>query len=169
MTPDPPLVRIGIGYDLHRLKRGGRLVLGGVNVNADFGADAHSDGDVVIHAITDALLGAAAIAADIGDLFPDADPAWKNADSRVFIEEAVRRVRESGLRPVQADVVILLERPKLGSFKDAIRRRVAELLGVEPDRVGVKAKTHEGVDAVGEGRAVACHAVVGLAAAESET
>lgn len=165
MTPLPPLIRIGIGYDLHRLAPGRPLILGGVRVESPVGADAHSDGDVVLHALTDALLGAAA-AGDIGDLFPDTDSAWKNADSSHFVAAAVRRVRDAGLRPAQADIVILLERPKLGSNKEAIRRRVAELLGLDPAAVGVKAKTHEGVDAIGEGRAVACHAVVGLAAEE---
>lgn len=168
MMPHPPLVRIGIGCDLHRLRPGLPLVLGGVRVESPVGADAHSDGDVVLHSLTDALLGAIA-GGDIGDLFPDTDPAWKNADSAQFVTAAMDRVRAAGLRPAQADIVILLERPKLGSAKEAIRRRVAELLDLEPAGVGVKAKTHEGVDAVGEGRAVACHVVVGLAAAESKT
>lgn len=166
MTPQPPIIRIGIGYDLHRLRPGVPLILGGVRVESPVGADAHSDGDVVLHALTDALLGAAA-AGDIGDLFPDTDAAWKDADSSQFVTAAVQRVRDAGLQTAQADIVILLERPKLGSSKEAIRQRVAELLGVAPSAVGVKAKTHEGVDAVGEGRAVACHVVVGLTAVEN--
>lgn len=161
-TPlEPAIVRIGLGDDLHRLQAGGRLVLGGVPIESPVGTIAHSDGDVVLHALTDALLGAAA-QPDIGDLFPDTDPANKNADSRRFVDAAVRRLADIGLRPAQTDIVILLERPKLAPYKDAIRASVAALLGISADRVGVKAKTSEGVGPVGEGVAVAARVIVGL-------
>jgi len=155
--------RIGLGYDLHRLEAGRRLVLGGVPIPHDAGPVGHSDGDVLLHAVTDALLGAAGLG-DIGDRFDDRDPAHRDRPSREFVEEALRAVAEKNLRPVSVDTVVVLERPRLGPRKAEIRTRLAALLGLPEDRVGVKAKTHEGVDAIGAGQAVAAQAVVLLAA-----
>ncbi len=155
----PSLFRIGHGFDLHRLEPGLTLIVGGVRVEHDRGCDAHSDGDVVYHAVTDAVLGALG-QEDIGQLFPDDDPRWKAADSRIFVQEAVRRMRDAGFAVGNLDATIILQRPKLQPHKAAIRQHLAELLGCDADRVNVKGKTHERVDALGENRAIACHAVV---------
>jgi len=151
--------RIGHGYDLHRLQPGPRLVLAGIVVSEDVRPVSHSDGDVVLHAIVDALLGAIG-QGDIGELFPNTDPRWKDAPSRVFVEEAYRRVKEAGYVVGNVDVTILAERPKLKSFKPAMADAVAGMLHVSRDQVNVKAGTNEGCDAVGRGEAVAAHAVV---------
>jgi 2-C-methyl-D-erythritol 2,4-cyclodiphosphate synthase len=155
--PSPFL--IGHGYDLHRLQPGGRLVLGGVEVADDMSPVAHSDGDVVIHALVDALLGAIGLG-DIGEIFPNTDPQWKDAPSRVFLEHVYGRVRAAGYALVNADVTILAERPKLKSFKPAMRQYLTDFLG---GPVNVKAGTNEGCDAIGRGEAIAAHAVVLLA------
>ena len=155
--------RIGHGFDLHRLEAGFELVVGGVKLAHDRGCDAHSDGDVVCHAVTDAVLGALG-QEDIGQLFPDDDAKWKGADSSVFVEEAVRRMREAGYRISNLDVTVILQKPKLGPHKDAIKTNLARLLGCESSQVNLKGKTHEKVDALGENRAIACHAVVLLCA-----
>ncbi len=154
-------MRIGHGFDLHRLEAGRPLVVGGVTIPHDHGCVAHSDGDVVYHAVTDAVLGALG-QADIGQLFPDDDPRWKGQDSRVFVEEAARRMSAAGYALGNLDVTVVLQRPKLSPHKAAMHANLAGLLGVadEPGRVNLKGKTHERVDAVGEGRAIACHAVV---------
>ncbi len=158
-------MRIGHGYDLHRLEPlgpGGAarpLVLGGVRLEHDRGPVAHSDGDALYHAVTDALLGAIA-EPDIGQLFPDTDPRHDAQDSEIFLAEAVRRVRAVGLQVVNLDATVILERPKLSPHKDAMRANIARVLGVEVSCVNVKGKTHEKVDAVGEGRAVEVHVVV---------
>ncbi len=162
--PTPADVRIGHGYDLHRLESrppagdGRPFILGGVEIPHDRGPVSHSDGDALLHAITDAVLSVAG-APDIGTLFPDRDPQWKDADSSVFLTEATRRLDAAGWRLANIDATVICERPKLGPHRDAIRARLAALLGVELDQVNIKAKTHEGVDAVGEGRAVETHAV----------
>lgn len=171
--PDPP-TRVGHGYDLHRLEpvdaaagsnRGGRpLVLGGVWLEHDRGPVGHSDGDALYHAVTDALLGALAMP-DIGQLFPDTDPRHDGRNSAEFLAEAVRRVRAAGWTPGNVDCTVVLERPKLGPHKERMRGNIAELLGVAPDCVNVKGKTHERVDAVGEGRAVEVHVVALLSRA----
>lgn len=153
------LPRIGHGFDLHRLEPGRDLIVCGVTLDHERGCDAHSDGDVVYHAVTDALLGALG-QEDIGQLFPDNDPAWKGADSAVFVREAAKRMADAGYAIGNLDVTIILERPKLGPHKDAMKRNLADLLGCDLSRVNLKAKTHEGVDALGENRAIACHAVV---------
>lgn len=155
---------VGHGYDLHRLEPtppagpGRPFVLGGVRIDHDRGPVAHSDGDALLHALTDALLGAIG-APDIGQLFPDTDPRHDAADSRVFLEQAVRRVRDAGFRPVNVDATVVCERPKIGPHKAAIRANLAGMLGLPVGRVNVKGKTHEGVDAVGQGRAVEVFAV----------
>jgi 2-C-methyl-D-erythritol 2,4-cyclodiphosphate synthase len=151
--------RIGHGYDLHRLQPGGRLVLGSIEVSTDISPIAHSDGDVVLHALVDALLGAIA-QGDIGELFPNTDPQWKNAPSKLFVEEAMKRVTAAGYTVANTDITILAERPKLKKFKPQIRQAVADMLNVKIDQVNIKAGTNEGVDAIGEGKAIAAHAVV---------
>jgi 2-C-methyl-D-erythritol 2,4-cyclodiphosphate synthase len=156
--------RIGHGYDLHRLQPGGQLILGTIAVSADISPVAHSDGDVVLHALVDALLGAIG-EGDIGELFPNTDPRWKNAASRVFVEAAMQRVNAAGFAVGNADITILAERPKLKAFKLAMRQAVAELLGVDICNVNIKAGTNEGVDAIGRGEAIAAHAVVLLVSA----
>jgi 2-C-methyl-D-erythritol 4-phosphate cytidylyltransferase/2-C-methyl-D-erythritol 2,4-cyclodiphosphate synthase len=156
--------RVGVGYDLHRLVEGRALVLGGVAIPAERGALGHSDADVVCHAVTDAVLGAAR-AGDIGQHFPDTDPKWKDASSVMLLKQAVALVAAKGLAVENVDVVVVLERPKLGPHRAAIEQRLAEALGVDAGRVSVKAKTNEGVDAVGRGEAIAAHAVCMLVGA----
>jgi 2-C-methyl-D-erythritol 4-phosphate cytidylyltransferase/2-C-methyl-D-erythritol 2,4-cyclodiphosphate synthase len=160
------LGRVGIGYDLHRLVEGRALVLGGVVVPAPKGAQGHSDADVICHAITDAILGAASLG-DIGHHFPDTDPAWKGASSLDLLARAAALVRDAGFAVTQADVVVILESPRLGPHRDAMRARVASALGIDAPSVSIKAKTNEGVDAVGRGEAVAAHAVAVLGPAEA--
>lgn len=151
--------RVGHGFDLHRLEPGLSLIVGGERLDHDRGCDAHSDGDVVYHAVTDAVLGGLG-QDDIGVLFPDDDAKWKAADSRVFVEEAARRMRDAGYAIGNLDVTVILQRPRLAPHKPAVRANLAALLGCDVSQVNVKGKTHERVDALGENRAVACHAVV---------
>ena len=153
--------RIGHGFDLHRLEPGLPLVVGGERLEHDRGCVAHSDGDVVYHAVTDAILGALG-EEDIGQLFPDDDDANKNADSARFVDEAVLKMRGRGYEIGNLDVTIILQRPKLSPHKADFRQNLAGLLGCAADRVNVKGKTHEKVDALGENRAIACHVVVML-------
>jgi 2-C-methyl-D-erythritol 4-phosphate cytidylyltransferase/2-C-methyl-D-erythritol 2,4-cyclodiphosphate synthase len=158
----PP--RAGAGYDLHRLVDGRRLVRAGVELDDRRGPLGHSDGDVVCHAIVDALLGAAG-AGDIGRHFPNTDPQWKDAAGLDLLGRAVAVIRAAGYRVTNVDVTVVLERPKLSPHADAIRARLAPVLGVAAGAVSVKAKTNEGVDAVGRGEAIAAHAVAMIAAA----
>ena len=150
--------RVGVGYDLHRLVEGRPLVLGGVQISSDRGALGYSDADVICHSVTDAILGAAR-AGDIGQHFPDTDPKWKDASSIALLKQAVSLVQGRGLAVENVDVVVVLETPKLGPHRSAIEERLAEALDVDVSRVSVKAKTNEGVDAVGRGEAIAAHAV----------
>lgn len=152
-------MRIGSGHDTHRLAEGYPLWLGGVRVEYAKGLVGHSDADVVLHAVTDALLGALAWG-DIGDLYPDTDPRYKGCDSAKFVTETVARLNREGLRVVNLDVTIFAQEPKLGPIKQRIRQRVAELLDVEIERVSVKAKTGEHVGHIGRGEAIGCHATV---------
>lgn len=154
--------RIGIGYDLHRLAEGRRLILGGVEVPFERGLTGHSDADVVLHAVADALLGAAGLP-DLGDLFPDTDPAYRGADSAALVTEVLHRVRAAGFGVHNVDVIIHAQAPRLTGLKRRIADSVAALLEAPAGCVSVKAKTGEGLDAVGEGRAIACTAVVSLA------
>lgn len=156
--PLAPTSRAGTGYDLHRLVEGRTLVLGGITVPAERGALGHSDADVVCHAATDAILGAACLG-DIGRHFPDDDQAWKDASSIHLLRRAAAMVREAGYEVENLDVVVVLERPRIAPFLDRIRDGVAEACSVTSDRVSVKGKTNEGVDAVGRGEAIAAHAV----------
>ncbi|MBN2562863.1 MAG: 2-C-methyl-D-erythritol 2,4-cyclodiphosphate synthase [Phycisphaerae bacterium] len=153
--------RVGIGTDIHRLEPGGPLRLGGIDIPFDQRLSGHSDGDVVLHAVTDAILGAACLP-DIGERFPDDDPAYKGADSRLFLRDVVEEIASRGYVVLSVDVVIHAERPKLTEYKRAIRGCVADLVGLRGDRVSIKAKTNEGLDAVGRGEAIACTSVVGL-------
>lgn len=152
-------MRTGIGYDIHRMAPGRRLVLGGVVLESPFGLVGHSDADVVLHALCDALLGAAGLP-DIGELFPDSDPANKDADSRRFVAAVLTLLIERGWAVVNADVIIHAERPRLAGRKRDIQQSLAGLLGVPSDAVGVKAGTHEGLDAVGRGEAIAATVAV---------
>jgi 2-C-methyl-D-erythritol 2,4-cyclodiphosphate synthase len=139
-----PEKRIGYGWDSHEFKRGIPLKIGGVRIEHARGLGGHSDGDVLLHAITDALLGAVA-APDIGSLFPPSDPQWKGADSTVFLQEALQRVRQAGYQIANLDSTLILTEPKIGPQTPAIRARVAELLGIPGDAIGIKAKTPEGM------------------------
>jgi 2-C-methyl-D-erythritol 2,4-cyclodiphosphate synthase len=152
-------MRVGIGHDTHRLEAGRPLLLGGVRVDHPRGLAGHSDADVVLHAVCDALLGAAGLG-DIGDAYPDADPRWKDAESTLFLRETLRTLNHGGWKPVNLDVIVFAQEPKLGPVKGAIRDRLAELLGLPPDAVNVKAKTGEGVGHIGRAEAIACQAVV---------
>lgn len=152
-------VRVGLGWDNHRLAAGRALVLGGVRVPCEFGFEAHSDGDVLLHAVTDALLGALALG-DIGMHFPDTDPRWKDCDSAVFVQHAAALVRERGYRISNVDATVILQRPKLGPLRAEIRANLARLLGLGEDRVSVKFKTAEKVGPVGEGRSAEAQAAV---------
>ncbi len=154
-------VRTGLGWDVHRTAPGRPLLLGGVKVPAEFGLEGHSDADVLAHAITDAILGAAALG-DIGMHFPDSDPRWKGADSLVFLRHARELAEARGYRIVNVDSTVILERPKLKDFRAAIRARIAETLDLEVDRVSVKFKTAEQVGPVGEGRSAEAQAIVTL-------
>jgi 2-C-methyl-D-erythritol 2,4-cyclodiphosphate synthase len=154
--------RVGTGYDLHRLVEGRPLVLGGVEIPAVRGALGHSDADVVCHAATDAILGAASLG-DIGRHFPDTDQRWKDASSIDLLRQAVVMVHTAGFRVVNLDVVVILEKPKIAPHLDRIRAQLAGVLEILVGRVSVKGKTNEGVDAVGRGEAIAAHAVALLA------
>jgi 2-C-methyl-D-erythritol 2,4-cyclodiphosphate synthase len=154
-------VRCGIGYDLHRLAEGRKLMIGGIEVPFDKGPVGHSDGDVVAHALCDALLGAAGLG-DIGTHFPDSDPKWKGANSLLFLEHARKLLDQKDFQIEYVDVVVILERPKLGPHFSKMRAALAKSLGVSPESIHLKAKTNEGVDAVGRGEAIACHVVATL-------
>lgn len=161
-TQSPPggetTLRIGSGYDLHRLVEGRRLILGGVVIPFDRGLAGHSDADAVCHAVTDAILGGAG-AGDIGRHFPDTDAAWKDADSLALLARAAQIVGHAGFSVVNVDVVVIAERPKLVPYIDAMRSTLAGALGVAVDRVSVKGKTNEGVDSTGAGASIAVHAI----------
>ncbi len=149
--------RIGHGYDIHRLQTGGRLMMGGVRVSEQMSPIAHSDGDVVAHALVDALLGAMGLG-DIGLRFPTTDTKWKDADSSIFVLDAMRELAGRGGRVVNADVTIAAERPRLSGFRDGMAEKLREWLGTP--HVNVKAGTNEGCDAIGNGQAVAATVVV---------
>jgi 2-C-methyl-D-erythritol 2,4-cyclodiphosphate synthase len=149
-------LRIGYGWDSHEFKTGVPLMIGGVKLPHDKGLAGHSDGDVLLHAITDALLGAVA-AGDIGSFFPPSDPKWKGADSAIFLKEALKQVKEKGYRIENVDSTLILDAPKIGPHARTIQARVAELLGIAADAVGIKAKTPEGM---GTENAAIAHAAV---------
>ena len=153
--------RVGIGYDIHRLAEGRRLVLGGVTIDYPLGLLGHSDGDVVLHAVTDALLGAAGLG-DIGDLFPDTDPAYRDADSKKLLAQVMELVARAGFAANNIDLIVHAEKPKLTEHKRAIAASIAELTGLEPDRVNVKAKTNEGLGPLGHADGIACTATASI-------
>ncbi|MGA2297045.1 MAG: 2-C-methyl-D-erythritol 2,4-cyclodiphosphate synthase [FCB group bacterium] len=148
---------VGFGYDSHKLVPGRKLLLGGVLIESESGAMAHSDGDTLLHALCDALLGAAGLG-DIGELFPDSEIKYKDADSKIFVKEIIGLLKKKSLNIVNIDVTILLEKPKLNKYKQAIRQSISELCKIPFDRVNIKAKTNEGMGFVGhsEGIAVYC-------------
>lgn len=157
LVPSPP-PRVGHGYDIHRLVDGRRLVLGGVELPSDFGLLGHSDADALLHAVIEALLGAAGLP-DIGEHFPDTDPRYKDVDSRKLLAATLEALRSRGLKPLQVDASIIAERPRLKAHKSAIKASLCTLLGLPEDRVAVKARTNEGLDAIGRGEAIAVHCV----------
>ncbi len=157
-------MRIGYGWDSHEFKRGVPLRIGGVELEYERGLAGHSDGDVLLHALTDALLGAIA-AGDIGIYFPPSDPKWKNADSAIFVQQAMKRVRQAGYRVVNVDSTLILAGPKIGPHAQRIASRVAKLIGAKPGDVGIKAKTPEGM---GTDDAAIAHVVVLLDRGASE-
>jgi 2-C-methyl-D-erythritol 4-phosphate cytidylyltransferase/2-C-methyl-D-erythritol 2,4-cyclodiphosphate synthase len=159
--------RVGTGYDLHRLVAERPLVLAGVTIASDCGPQGHSDGDVICHALCDALFGAAA-AGDIGQHFPNTDSRWKDAAGLDLLTRAVAIVAQLGWRPASVDVTVILERPRLGPHLPAVRAAIAEALALDQGQVGVKAKTNEGVDATGRGEAIAAHAVAVLIVGDTE-
>jgi 2-C-methyl-D-erythritol 2,4-cyclodiphosphate synthase len=158
-------MRIGYGWDSHAFKPGVPLKIGGLSIDHPEGLAGHSDGDVLLHALTDALLGAVS-AGDIGSFFPPGDPRWKNADSAIFLDLALEEIRNAGYRIVNVDTTLVLAAPKIGPIAGELRERVAELLGVKPADVGIKAKTPEGLDADHVAQA---HAVVLLESVEGPT
>jgi len=153
--------RCGIGYDLHRLESGRKLIVGGLHLPFDKGPAGHSDGDVLAHALCDALFGAAGLG-DIGTHFPDNDPQWKGANSLIFLEHAGKLLDEKGFAIEHVDAVVILEKPKLGPHFPAMREIIATALKVTADKIHLKAKTNEGVDALGRGEAIAAWAVATL-------
>ncbi len=155
----PGRMRIGAGYDIHRLKAGRRLILGGVLIESVLGLDGHSDADVVLHSISDALLGAAALG-DIGEHFPDTSPEWKDADSAVMLRQVLDMISEQGYVIQNIDINIIAQEPRLGPAKKNIAANIAALLGLDTSQVSVKARTKEGLGPVGEGRAIEALAAV---------
>jgi 2-C-methyl-D-erythritol 2,4-cyclodiphosphate synthase len=152
-------VRVGIGFDSHNLVPGRKLVLGGVEVPFELGLDGHSDADVLIHAIIDALFGAAALGS-IGDHFPDTDARYSGIASTKLLEETMAKIRNAGFRPGNVDSVIVAEKPKLAPHIEGMRESIADIMGMQVDKLSVKATTTEGKDATGRGEAIAAHAVV---------
>lgn len=171
----PPLVsfvrnefRVGIGYDSHRLVEGRPLILGGVEIPSEKGLQGHSDADILLHAVTDAILGAAG-QGDIGELFPPSDPQWKDAESSVFLRHAAELLESYGWGLVNVDAVIVLERPRILPYRDRIRENVAAMLGIDPTAVGLKAKTNEGIGPVGAGELAVAHAIALIAGSGNKT
>ena len=154
-------VRVGIGYDVHRLVSGRPLVLGGVTIPHSKGLIGHSDADVVLHALADALLGAAGLP-DLGELFPDTDSSYRGIESKKLLSDVLRRVRERGLVPVNVDLIVHAEAPKLSPYKRQIAQSVATMTDLSQDAVSVKAKTNEGLGPLGRGEGIACTTIVSL-------
>jgi len=161
------MIRIGLGYDLHTLVDGRPLILGGVRIPFEKGEAGHSDGDALLHALTDSLLGAACLG-DIGEFFPPNDPQWKDADSRILLKAAWERIQAAGWHLENTDCVIAIQKPKILPYREAIRRSIASILTVNTDQVFVKAKTGEGIGIIGSGMAVAvwCSSLISRQAQE---
>lgn len=155
-------MRVGIGYDIHRFVEGRPLIVGGVTIPYERGLAGHSDGDVLLHAVADALLGAAALG-DIGTHFPDTDPKYEGADSAELLADAVELVKKEGFEVINVDTIIIAEEPKFAPYVEGIRNRVAGKLNLEVSAVSVKATTNEGLGAVGAGEAIAAWCVAGIA------
>ena len=153
------MFRIGHGYDAHRFKRGRKCILCGIEIPSDFGPDGHSDADVAAHALTDALFGAAALP-DIGSHFPDTSIEYKNADSMVLLRAAVDELRSLGYSPVNADITIVAQQPRLGKYIPDMKQHLEKIMGMEQGSVNVKATTEEGMGFTGTGEGIAAHAVV---------
>jgi 2-C-methyl-D-erythritol 2,4-cyclodiphosphate synthase len=154
----PPAFRVGIGYDSHRLVEGRPLILGGVAVPFEKGLQGHSDADVLLHAISDALCGAASLP-DIGQLFPDTDPQWQGVDSWKLLQAIAERARSNGWQIGNVDAVLIAQRPKIAPFVPQMRQRIAQALSIEVGQVNVRGKTAEGLGALGEGLGMEAHAV----------
>ncbi|HSQ30880.1 MAG TPA: 2-C-methyl-D-erythritol 2,4-cyclodiphosphate synthase [Gemmatimonadaceae bacterium] len=165
MTPPAAATRVGIGYDSHRFAPPGPLVLGGVLIPGDVHLEGHSDGDAVAHAITDAVLGAAALG-DIGEMFSNSDPANRGRDSIAMLRDAVKRVEQAGFKVQNVDVVVVAEQPRIGPHRERMRDRLSEALAVAPAGVIVKGKTNEGMGWIGRGEGVACIAVATIVSVE---
>lgn len=155
-------MRVGLGYDSHRLAEGRKLVLGGVEIPFEKGCVAHSDGDALIHAICDALLGAAGLS-DIGSHFPDTDNQYKNIDSKILLAKVVELLQQRGLKINNVDTTIIIEKPKMAPYHDAMVQTLAEVMGIEPTQLTIKAKTNEKMGFVGSGEGVVCFATCTLA------
>lgn len=155
------MTRVGIGYDLHRLAEGRKLIVGGIEVPHDKGSVGHSDGDVLSHAICDALLGAASLG-DIGTHFPDTDPKWKGVSSLLFLEHTRKLLDERRLQITHIDAVVICERPRLGPHFPGMRQALAKSLGIPQEQINLKAKTNEGTGEIGRGEAIAAHAIAAL-------
>lgn len=162
------MFRIGIGNDIHRLVEGRPLILGGVHVDSNRGGEGHSDADSLAHAIADAILGALA-EGDLGVHFPDTDPQWRDADSLQLLSRVVWLAHERGQDIVNVDATVMIEKPKLRPYIFSMREKLAEVLAIETSRVSVKAKSNEGLDAVGQGLAVAAQAVVLIVSGEDKS
>ncbi len=154
-------MRVGIGFDIHRMVPGRKCLLGGVEMAHDRGPLAHSDGDVLLHALVDAMLGAAALG-DIGELFPDTDPAYKDADSRTFVEKALHLVKQKGFRVTSVDSIVFADAPRVGPERENICQNIADMLSLGTGDVSVKGKTLEGLGAIGQGEAIAAQVIVVL-------
>lgn len=152
-------MRVGIGHDTHRLVEGRPLILAGVRIEHPLGLFGHSDADVVMHTVADALLGAAGLG-DIGEHYPDTDPQWAGLDGSVLLSDVLRRVADRGWQPVNCDVIVHAQQPKLSRFKPAMRANLANLLGLAVEAVNIKAKTGENVGPIGRSEAISCEAVV---------
>ena len=151
-------IRSGIGYDIHRITEGDHLRIGGVEVSRELRFISHSDGDVLLHALIDSLLGAAGLP-DIGELFPDVDPQYKDISSDILLTKTLNRLTDSGFEIVNMDCTMVAQRPSLSPFKEAIRKNLSALLRIPDNAIGVKAKTREGLGAVGEGDAIECYCI----------
>ena len=159
MSQAQPAFRVGLGYDIHPLVAGRPCILGGVNIPSPVGPDGHSDADVLLHAVADAILGAAGLR-DIGHYFPNTDASLKGLDSAVIVRKAVAEAKAQGGWSVgNVDIVIIGERPKVMAHIDAMKARVAEIIGITPSQVGIKATTNEGMDSIGQGKALAVQAI----------
>ncbi len=153
------MFRIGIGFDLHRLEKGRKLIIGGIEIPSEKGFKAHSDGDIFFHALTDALLGAVGYG-DIGQLFPDSSQKWKNADSSIFLKEANRIIKEKGYSIVNIDGYIVLQKPKILPYREKIIKNTAKVLNIDENQIFIKGKTYEKIGEIGKGEAGFAEVVV---------